>query len=99
MNTLREAVQEYLALRRSLGFKLREDGARLADFAAFMEQRKASYITHINWRSPGPRSRRRRLPSGRGGWDLSAYSHVTGAQATLGRKSRPTASFRVRPDV
>ncbi len=46
MNTLREAVQEYLTLRRSLGFKLREDGARLADFATFMEQRKASYITH-----------------------------------------------------
>ena len=46
MNTLREAVQEYLTLRRSLGFKLREDGARLADFVTFMEQRKASYITH-----------------------------------------------------
>lgn len=46
MNTLREAVQEYLTLRRSLGFKLREDGARLADFAAYMEQHKASYITH-----------------------------------------------------
>jgi len=46
MNTLRKAVQEYLAMRRSLGFKLREDGARLADFATFMEQRRASYITH-----------------------------------------------------
>ncbi len=46
MNTLREAVQEYLNLRRSLGFKLREDGLRLLDFVAFMERRKASYITH-----------------------------------------------------
>src|SRR5262249_41354303 len=46
MNTLREAVQEYLSLRRSLGFKLREDGLRLLDFVAFMERRKASYITH-----------------------------------------------------
>jgi len=46
MNTLREAVQEYLSMRRSLGFKLREDGRRLLDFVAFMEQRKAPYITH-----------------------------------------------------
>ena len=46
MNTLREAVKEYLRLRRSLGFKLREDGARLADFVTFMRQRKASHITH-----------------------------------------------------
>jgi integrase len=57
MNTLREAVQQYLSLRRSLGFKLREDGARLADFATFMEQRKASYITHelaLNWAQAPP---------------------------------------------
>jgi len=57
MNTLREAVQEYLSLRRGLGFKLREDGARLFDFAAFMEQRKASYITHklaLTWAQAPP---------------------------------------------
>lgn len=57
MNTLREAVQEYLSMRRSLGFKLREDGARLADFAAFMEQRNASYITHklaLTWAQAPP---------------------------------------------
>jgi integrase len=46
MNTLRKAVEEYLTMRRSLGFKRREDGARLADFASFMEHRQASYITH-----------------------------------------------------
>src|SRR5436309_12251260 len=34
MNTLREAVQDYLSMRRSLGFKLREDGLRLLDFVA-----------------------------------------------------------------
>jgi integrase/recombinase XerD len=45
MNTLREAVQQYLSLRRSLGFKLREDGARLLDFVMFMEQHNAPYIT------------------------------------------------------
>src|SRR5437667_9137045 len=46
MNTLRQAVKEYLAMRRSLGFKLHDAGARLLDFATFMEQHHASYITH-----------------------------------------------------
>lgn len=46
MNTLQEAVQDYLALRRSLGFKLRDAGKGLLDFVAFMEQQRASYITH-----------------------------------------------------
>ncbi|MBS1213051.1 MAG: int [Proteobacteria bacterium] len=46
MNILREAAQEYLAMRRSLGFKLRESGKRLSDFVSFMERRRASYITH-----------------------------------------------------
>ena len=45
MNTLRQAVQDYLSLRRGLGFKLHETGKGLLDFATFMEQRRASYIT------------------------------------------------------
>lgn len=45
MNTLRQAVQEYLNMRRSLGFKLQEAGKGLLDFVTFMEQRHASYIT------------------------------------------------------
>jgi integrase/recombinase XerD len=45
MNTLRQAVQEYLSLRRSLGFKLREAGKELLDFVRFMEQQRAPYIT------------------------------------------------------
>lgn len=45
MTTLRKDVREYLAMRRSLGFKLREAGTALPDFAAFMERRHASYIT------------------------------------------------------
>jgi len=46
MNTLREAVQDYLTLRRSLGFKLRDAGKGLLDFIVFMEQQRAAYITH-----------------------------------------------------
>ena len=45
MNPLRESIQEYLALRRSLGFKLRDAGICLAKFAAFLESRGATHIT------------------------------------------------------
>jgi integrase/recombinase XerD len=45
MNTLREAVEGYLSMRRGLGFKLRCDGQRLLDFVSFLEERGATYIT------------------------------------------------------
>jgi len=45
MNTLREAAEEYLAMRRALGFELRAPGKRLLDFVTFMERRQASRIT------------------------------------------------------
>ena len=45
MNTLRQAVQEYLKLRRGLGFKLHEAGKDLLSFITFMEQHRASYVT------------------------------------------------------
>jgi hypothetical protein len=45
MTTLRQAVQEYVRMRRDLGFKLHEAGKGLLDFITFMEQHRASYIT------------------------------------------------------
>lgn len=45
MNTLRQAIQEYLSLRRALGFKLRKAGKEWLDFVTFMEQHHAPYIT------------------------------------------------------
>jgi len=45
MNTLRQAVQDYLSLRRALGFKLHKAGRELLDFVAFMKQHRASYVT------------------------------------------------------
>jgi integrase/recombinase XerD len=45
MNTLREALGEYLAMRRSLGFKLEAVGNRLLNFVTFMEGHRAAYIT------------------------------------------------------
>ena len=45
MNTLRQDLRHYLSMRRGLGFQLREAGRGLADFVAFLEERKARYIT------------------------------------------------------
>ena len=45
MNTLRQALNEYLRMRRALGFKLQDAGRELSDFVSFMECHHASYIT------------------------------------------------------
>jgi integrase/recombinase XerD len=45
MNTLREALQDYLAMRRSLGFKLRDAGRGLHDFVSYLERHRCSHIT------------------------------------------------------
>ena len=45
MISLRKAVESYLTMRRSLGFKLRDMGHNLRHFASFMEQEGASVIT------------------------------------------------------
>jgi len=45
MTTLRQAVQEYVRMRRDLGFKLHDAGKGLLDFVTFMERHRASYIT------------------------------------------------------
>lgn len=45
MISLRKAVENYLTMRRSLGFKLRDMGYNLRHFASFMEQQRASIIT------------------------------------------------------
>jgi integrase len=44
MSLLRELLQDYLATRRALGFKLHTDGTGLLSFVAFMEQAHAEYI-------------------------------------------------------
>ena len=45
MNTLREAIQDYIDMRRSLGFKMNDECRKLSAFATFMEQHQASFIT------------------------------------------------------
>ena len=45
MNTLREAIHEYIDMRRNLGFKLNSTRRALLAFATFMEQKQAPFIT------------------------------------------------------
>ena len=45
MTPLPQAVEDYLALRRSLGFKLREYGVCLHELVSFLRQRGAKHIT------------------------------------------------------
>jgi integrase/recombinase XerD len=45
MSPLRDAVDEYLALRRGLGFRLRKPSALLRHFATFLEHEHAPSIT------------------------------------------------------
>ena len=45
MKPLREAIEEYINLRRSLGFKLRDMADDLREFAGFLEEKAAPYIT------------------------------------------------------
>jgi len=45
MKTVREAVNDYLALRRGLGFKLKKHKRLLEEFASFLEQENTSQIT------------------------------------------------------
>lgn len=45
MSTLREALQEYLQLRRALGYKLEREGQHLPQFLSFLEQEGGTHIT------------------------------------------------------
>jgi integrase/recombinase XerD len=45
MSELRQALNDYIAVRRSLGFQLRVPAGSLRNFVAFMEAQGSSYIT------------------------------------------------------
>jgi integrase len=52
MSELRDALEEYLAVRRHLGFELRRPARLLRNFVAFLEANEAAYITHalaVRW--------------------------------------------------
>lgn len=45
MKTLHDGVEEYVNMRRALGFKLDRPGRLLFDFVSFMQEESASHIT------------------------------------------------------
>jgi integrase/recombinase XerD len=47
MKPLRDAIEDYIGLRRSLGLKLREPARELRKFASFMEQKEATHVTTV----------------------------------------------------
>ncbi len=52
MNTLPQALDEYLALRQAMGFQVRDARPLLRRFITFLEQHEALYITHelaVHW--------------------------------------------------
>ena len=49
MTPLREALVDYLGIRRGLGFELHEEGRILQGFVEFLEQAGAERIT-TDWR-------------------------------------------------
>jgi integrase len=59
MSSLPVAVKDYLALRRGLGYKLAEPARLLPQFAAFLRQHRASFITYrlvLEWVQQPPSS-------------------------------------------
>ena len=45
MNALQAALDEYLSVRRTLGFKLRDEGTVLPQFLCFLEEKGSPFIT------------------------------------------------------
>jgi integrase/recombinase XerD len=61
MTILRQRLDEYLSLRRSLGYKLRKEGVRLPKFLSFMESRNVDHISTalaIEWATQALRTSR-----------------------------------------
>jgi integrase len=102
MNTLREALQDYLALRRGLGFKLYDAGLVLPRFVAFMEEHQAPHITTrlaLEWvqqaKTVQPAERARRLCFVRG---FARYRSATDALTEVPpTELLPYKSTRARP--
>jgi integrase/recombinase XerD len=65
MKLLMEAIQDYLALRRGLGFKLKKHTCVLEEFALFLERAGESRITSrlaLQWATQHSTSSRRNGP-------------------------------------
>lgn len=98
---LRQALNDYLAMRRSLGYRLQAEGVRLAKFVDFTEEKKASYVTTtlaVKWAlqsSPALGEPAKRLTMVRG---LAKYLRALDARNEIpARELIPNRLQRVRP--
>jgi integrase/recombinase XerD len=109
MNSLPKTIMDYLALRRSLGFKLTGFGRILLDFAAYLRKEGSQFIkTHLalQWASqPGlsPKTAARRLGIVRG---FAEFAHAIDARNEIPssdllpyRNIRPLPYIYSRADV
>jgi len=102
MNTLREALREYLVLRRGLGYKMHDAGLLLPRFVKFLEEREASHITvhlALEWvqqaHAVQPAERARRLCFVRG---FARYRSAVDARTEIPPvELLPYRSTRARP--
>ena len=101
MNTLQKALQEYLAMRRALGFQLLDAGPALSDFVSFLKRRRTSHITirlALEWaQKPGaqPASWAHRLGFVRG---FARYRSATDPRTEIPPwRLLPFRSKRARP--
>jgi len=102
MNTLREALQECLALRRGLGFKMHDASLLLPRFVTFMEEHPALHITTrlaLEWvlqaKTVQPAERARRLCFIRG---FARYRSATDPLTEIPPPELlPHSSTRARP--
>jgi len=102
MNTLGEALRDYLELRRGLGFKMHDAGLLLPRFVAFMEDRQALHITArlaLEWAQQAqtvqPAEWARRLGFVRG---FARYRSATDARTEVPpAELLPHRSTRARP--
>jgi site-specific recombinase XerD len=102
MNTLRQALQEYLALRRGLGYKMHDAGLLLPRFVGFLEERQAEYITArlaLEWvqqaQTVQPAERARRLCFVRG---FARFRSAVDARTEIPSvELMPYRSTRARP--
>jgi len=57
MSTLQKAVENYVEMRRALGYKLSEADTLLSDFVSFLKRQRASFITiplALQWAQQNP---------------------------------------------
>ena len=50
MKSLKQAAQDYIRMRRHLGFKMRHEERRLKRFVSFMEYKKDPPTLQPSWR-------------------------------------------------